>query len=566
MRSSAISTPSFWSKRSTPPREPARRCSRCNSTGKRKGERRSSPWPWPIAWFDAAICARRCSSTLVCSTRSFSIFAAGGKIALDAAALARRLGDLDRAQQLLTIATDYDETRADAERRLEDWFSGEPAELADEQHIRMSEPFDLRWSAADALAEPSRTKTDIPAAEDSNPPISGGAISEKPVSSEPTTISVEQSEPPISEAPLSDSIVPPRVPSIPELATPKEEELFEQLIQGSYDAGESLVAMYGADRAHDVLTVRRYQATLRRGDRVSLSHLRDAAIADDSAAFARAVEHVLVAFDDSAPAIEPPELSALPAQPDATKKLLLSWLDGTVNEALALVCECGMIRRELADYHLSGTDRVPPVATTAVGRVYAALTRLFDLGNRLFYRSRSDGDLRSTVALVQPLGAILSGKIDEGSPALTYELGSALAAATPPLALAEALDDGELENIIGALLAGFGPVDRTSVTREHGGADAHGGRSVAHGAGRGRPQASRDLQEHPRDHHGAGADQRTRHATPRRSARLRRPPHRDAANGARARLATAARSSRRRLARALSARGHGRSLRPRHPA
>jgi len=213
-----------------------------------------------------------------------------------------------------------------------------------------------------------------------------------------------------------------------------------------------------------VLTVRRYQATLRRGNRESLEKLRDAAVADEADAFARAVAHVLCAFDSRADPIDPPPLSEIAAQPEATKQLLMSWLDGTVNEALAIVCDCGMIRRELSDYDLSGADRVAPVATTAVGRVYGALTRLLDLGARLFHRARSEGHLVTEVALVSPLAAVLSGSAQEDDAELIYEIGSALTAATPPLALVEALGEDEVANLVGALLAGFGPVEQGSVS------------------------------------------------------------------------------------------------------
>jgi hypothetical protein len=123
-----------------------------------------------------------------------------------------------------------------------------------------------------------------------------------------------------------------------------------------------------------------------------------------------------------------------------------------------------MLRRDLGDYELTGADRVPPVATTPVARVFAAISRVFNLGPRLFHRARSSGPLRSQVALVSPLAAILSGHADHDSPELTYEVGSALAAATPPLALVEGLEEHHVRNIIAALAAGFGPVEEGSVS------------------------------------------------------------------------------------------------------
>jgi hypothetical protein len=119
----------------------------------------------------------------------------------------------------------------------------------------------------------------------------------------------------------------------------------------------------------------------------------------------------------------------------------------------------------MRDYDFTGTDRVPPVATTPVGRIYGALTRLIDLGGvRLFHRSRSSGPLTSSVALVTPLAAILSGSAEREGPALRYVIGSALAAATPNLALADALEERDARDLIAAMVAGFGPIVEGSTT------------------------------------------------------------------------------------------------------
>jgi tetratricopeptide (TPR) repeat protein len=270
--------------------------------------------------------------------------------------------------------------------------------------------------------------------------------------------------PPAPSRPPQIVSVVRRIPTFPELAAPNEEQLFDDLLSGDVDAGNHLVALFGKSRTHDVLSVRRYQATLQRGNVHALCQLRDAAVADRAGAFARAIEHVISVFDTDAPAEPAVPLNALPAQPDNTKKLLFSWLDGTVNDALSIVSDSGMFRRELADYDLTGADRVPPVATTAVGRVYAALTRLLDLGVRLFHRNRTSTALRSDVALVSPLSAVLAGKaLDEG-PELNYVVASALAAATPFVALVEGLEELQVRDIVSALRAGFGPVEEHSVT------------------------------------------------------------------------------------------------------
>jgi hypothetical protein len=187
--------------------------------------------------------------------------------------------------------------------------------------------------------------------------------------------------------------------------------------------------------------------------------LREAALADGNRHFARALEHVIAAFNPGAEPVESPPLDKLAPQPEATARLLLAPLDGTINEALAVVWDTGMLRREMREYDFTGTDRVPPVATTPVGRIYGSLGRLVDLqGVRLFHRSRNSGLLQARVALVSPLAAILSGAAEREGPVLRYLVGSALAAATPALALIEALEEERARLVIASLVTGFGPV------------------------------------------------------------------------------------------------------------
>lgn len=374
------------------------------------------------------------------------------------------LDDLDdELDDLDDEAAEEDDAGSVADRDVDE-------DLVDDDPQRLSEGV-LALDPADG---------DVTVATDIPPSSEAAKASSYPPSrsSRPPSLADRHSYPPghqrvehITSRPPAPSERPPqlvsvvrRIPTFPQLVAPNEEQLFDELLGGDVVAGDQLVSLFDPARTHDVLSVRRYQATLLRGDVDALRRLRDAAIADRAGAFARAVDHVLSVFDRSEEPKPAAPLNQLPAQPDNTKKLLFSWLDGTVNEALSLVCESGMVRRELADYELTGADRVPPVATTAVGRVYAAMTRLLDLGVRLFHRQRSAGPLRTKVALVSPLSAILEGEARDDSPELSYIVASALAAATPAIALVEALDEPHVRNVVAALRAGFGPVEEHSVT------------------------------------------------------------------------------------------------------
>lgn len=428
------------------------------------------------------------------------------RIAIEAAELAHRAADHEHAAFFLTRALDEAPVRLRAEAAIAEWYPDGLPQFPTEMSILDGDAATEALSRRTPVVQgPSKTPTDAPPPPTADPPersLADHVLNDDDGSEAPDDEVADDEEPP-SEAPPSPQTAPVDAPTVesdpvpldrlslsddgtaveiepspPSVASPSgppslrhateaEEGLFQALVGGSFEAGDELAALYeqqGDRRLLDLVTVRRLQATIHRGRREVLERLMSAAQAANADAYATSVEHVLYAFDaDHAPP-EPPQLNQLAAQPEATHKLLFHHLDGTINEALAIVCDSGMMRRELSDYDFTGTDRVPPVATTPVGRCYAALTRLIDLGStRLFHRSRSRGRLDGRVALLSPLAAILSGSADRETATLRYVLGSALAAASPLLALLEGLDEEDARNLIQALHAGFGPVDDASI-------------------------------------------------------------------------------------------------------
>lgn len=403
-----------------------------------------------------------------------------GAVALQAAELAQELGDGAAAQRYLRIAAHDPEVRPAAEVRHATWFPGSPrlrpATEPPPAVVRGSTG--LRWSSGPSPASlagdnedvmpGSRTPTDRPQASKDQPSApgratDGSALDDLALDDDLQVRGDTDAPPPVvSEPPDPDAFNFARPPTIPELASVDEEALFRELIDGNFEAGDALVTIYqndGLRRSRDILAVRRYQTRLRRGDRRALDLLREAALADSATAYARAVEHVAAAFDPQRASIEPPPLDQLTPQPESTSRLLFGSLDATVNEAVGLMWEAGVMRREMSDYDFTGIDRVPPVATTPLGKVFAALSRLLDLGGvRLFHRARTTGRLRSRVALVSPLAAIISGTVVDVTPTVRYTIGSALAAASPRLSLVEGVDERESRTLIAALLAGFGPI------------------------------------------------------------------------------------------------------------
>ncbi|MCC6521100.1 MAG: hypothetical protein IT373_00425 [Polyangiaceae bacterium] len=330
---------------------------------------------------------------------------------------------------------------------------------------------------APAAAAPRSSLTPVPARPTTPTPIPAAASPMRasrptPVASPPPFAPRPISERPPASAPrMPDASLRPRrrlsSPELPEVQGPDEAQLLSALLDGSPQAAEALYRRYlgqGPERSRDALRAAQLWWSASRGDVRALRELRAAAARDGNAAYARALDHVLVAFDPRAPAVDPPPLNELVVQPELTTRLVFSGLSGGINEALGIVCETGKFRHELADYGLSGTARVPAGTPTPVGAVYTMLLQLLDIGAiRLFHQQRN-GALGGQVVLLSPLAAVIQGSADRDSPVLRYVVAEALAAAMPQCALVLGLSDEQLRTVLGALAAGFGPVGAAADT------------------------------------------------------------------------------------------------------
>ena len=216
----------------------------------------------------------------------------------------------------------------------------------------------------------------------------------------------------------------------------------------------------------DIVRVRRAQVDRAPGDLRRLGLLHAAALADDDRVYARAIEHVLRAFDTGAGPLPPPPLAAQPEQPGI---LALLAKPTPLGEAFALVWEGApaLFTRDPASYGIVGVARVVPGAASPLARTYEAAIRVLDTPRIPLYATRPAGVLVSTVALTQPPSVLLAGDAREESPELRFVVGRGLASALPSNALMLGLLAGEIATVIAALLLAFGPPDRnTRVERE----------------------------------------------------------------------------------------------------
>ncbi|MBI4701476.1 MAG: hypothetical protein HY744_10005 [Deltaproteobacteria bacterium] len=353
-----------------------------------------------------------------------------GDQALKSAEDAFARGDLEAALRDLEQAAGEAGSRAAAEQRLNQWFGVGP-DSAPSLRPKLS------WTS-------------------SWPPL----VADESTEDEPTHPGTHSGPEPEKPAPAP---LPSPVAAAAGRDSADADLLGAELEGGSFEAGDRLAELYAASgqaRSADIVAIRHRQALIRLGDRGSLTRLREAAIADRNDAATRAAEHVLAAFDPKLSAPAAPPLGEQVAQPKAMADLLFEHLRGTVNEALAIAYASGCFRRTLANYELSGSERVFAMAGTPVSAVFGELMRLLGMVRiRLFWRP-APGPLTGRVALLDPPAAIISGLGDRESPALRYAVGHAMAAAMPECAIAQQSEAALLGDLLGALAVGFGPPER----------------------------------------------------------------------------------------------------------
>ncbi len=237
--------------------------------------------------------------------------------------------------------------------------------------------------------------------------------------------------------------------------------LWEALADGLAVAGDLLapVIASAADRTRDLVRIRRQQVVIEPGDVARLESLRAAALADEDRVYARAVEHVLRAFDPGAGPLPPPPLMAQPVEP-GTLALLSRPSCDTVGEGLALVWEgaAQLFSRDAASYGITGVERVVPGNSSVIARLYEAAMRTLDAPRiPLFVPRGTSGVPSSHVALLLPPSVILAGEVREETVELRYALGRGMSAALPQNVLRLGLPPAEGRAVLSAVRVAFGP-------------------------------------------------------------------------------------------------------------
>jgi hypothetical protein len=428
------------------------------------------------------------------------------RVALHAAEAARSVGELDRAEQFLDRAVVDPETEPAAramltqihdERLLErealvsdppssergaDPFHAPPAppvpagiapvEIGAVRIVSAHPPSRLppRFTPTGTPAQggsllPSLSGSQIsppygrnssvqPAAQSSAAPPASPSATE--LASHPSSADPHSSAPPTRVARVSSSSSSTFI-----AATPEEIELNLQLVEGSVDAGRSLLERLEGepDRTHDRVAIARRLALLSPGDPDALSLLADAARADRNAVYAAAVEHVLALVKPSGVAAEPPPIVETPEQPDAVRALLFRETQSRGLEALSLVWEGAshLFRRDPSAYGITGLERIQANAPTPLAHAYAGASRALGSVRTALFQRRTAGAVSVNLALLHPPAIVLSGDVQRDTTELRFHLGAMLAAASPQFVLLFGTPEAQARSVLHGLSFAFGP-------------------------------------------------------------------------------------------------------------
>jgi tetratricopeptide (TPR) repeat protein len=290
------------------------------------------------------------------------------------------------------------------------------------------------------------------------PPSSASVPSTERVDSAPSA-TVPSTEPsPSGEAsPLPRRrlpVPPPHAwPARPGLESVKERDLYEELCEGHPEAADDLLAFLGEDRRRDRVLVQRFAALLEIGDGGRLTALRDEVLADGDDAFAQALDHVLAVREGrSTPA---PPLASQAREPDLVQALLLRGAASRETEALRLVWDAGLFRRDAGELGLTPKNRVAP-SSSVLADLYREIAQ--SLGSARALHHLPDASSHGIdVALVAQPAVVVRGPAMR-TREVSFQLAYCHATALPDLILAAHLSETALRSIFAVLLAAFGPV------------------------------------------------------------------------------------------------------------
>jgi hypothetical protein len=239
-----------------------------------------------------------------------------------------------------------------------------------------------------------------------------------------------------------------------------EEELMAGLRAGSVVAGERLLmTLLGPERAHDRVNVCRQIVALKPGDATVLTRLLHAVVADNDAVYAAALRHALLVFSDAGRAPAAPPLAQQAMQPDAVLSLLCGPSEPALEVLSALWQAVPHLFRDPGEPP-PDSSRLGAESLTPLGQLNTTLCRLMGISRVHVYHRQGPRPVQLRLVLDQPIRLIVTGPDLADAPEFRFHFASMLLASRPEYALLYGLSEGDVRDLLDAVLAAFGPPGR----------------------------------------------------------------------------------------------------------
>jgi hypothetical protein len=256
-------------------------------------------------------------------------------------------------------------------------------------------------------------------------------------------------------------------PARPSLLSAAEEHLYAELLAGFPEAGDKLLSGLDAQRRRDRILVLRYLALLAPGERLHLEMLRREVEQDGDESYAQALAHVLSVVDGrSTPA---PPLATQAREPELVHALLTRGVTSREVEALRIVWDAGLFRKDAASYGVSPGNRLALGQASGLGDAYRELTQSLGAPRPIHHLPNDPSPGIGVALLAQP--AIVVRGPAARTRDLVFQLACAHVSSVPDLILAAHLPSASLQSLFTVLMAAFGPIGS-------GGEDAPGSSDV----------------------------------------------------------------------------------------
>ncbi len=391
-------------------------------------------------------------------------------VAVQAARVAKSLGELETALEWLARSQDSDETRpmvlalqaeiqgillGRRERALR--LEREAAELAAREAAELAAREAAELAAREAAERAAREAAELAAREAAERAAREAALE---VMHEPPSVAPMQpvqpspsGMPPTGRNDDGDGATVRFEPS----GTPEPTSIEEAL-------GWAEWFMADARRRHEWLSIGRRWLSRWPWETRLIARVRDVAHAEQHLSHVHALEHVHAVLTQAMSVPLAPELGDQAVDTESLRAVLFRGAETSTGEALEMVWEGAerTFRREPSEYGVTGLERVVVGTPTALARSFGEASWHLGMSRTPLFHRRGPRSMSGAVALTNPISIVVEGDTGNDERRIAYHVGAWCAAAFPQHALLFGLSPTRAQTLVVALGLAFGPPKRQS--------------------------------------------------------------------------------------------------------